>query len=157
MTRFSGFTGACIDGPPSPLSPWLPGLCTVPDHPCLGGETSGGRQKTHQKLRAYEGDRLVIETRISTGKWDKSTPNGQFQAGDKSRRHYSELFQSAPMPYSVQVNGNVFIHGFTSVPSHPASHGGMRLLPDGDNPAKRFYEWVDPGTPAEISGQRERR
>lgn len=113
--------------------------------------------KTHQVLRAYEGDRLVLETRISTGKWDKSTPNGQFQAGDKERMHYSKLFQNAPMPYSVQVNDNVFIHGFTSVPNHPASHGCIRVPLTGDNPAKRFYEWVEPGTPVEVTGHWEDR
>jgi len=108
--------------------------------------------KAHQMLRAYEGDRLVIQTRVSTGKWDKSTPNGQFQAADKERMHYSKLFKNAPMPYSVQVVGDVFIHGFTSVPHHPASHGCIRVPLDGDNPAKRFYEWVERDTPIEISG-----
>jgi hypothetical protein len=48
--------------------------------------------KTRQTLRAYEGDRLVLETRVGAGKWDKSTPNGQFEAGDKQRMHYSKLF-----------------------------------------------------------------
>ena len=113
--------------------------------------------KTLQKLRAYEGDQLVLETRISTGKWDKSTPNGYFTAGEKQRMHYSKLFQNAPMPYSVEVDGNVFIHGFTSVPSRPASHGCIRLPLDGDNPARRFYEWIEPGTPIEISGKWEGR
>ena len=109
--------------------------------------------KTHQMLRAYEGDRLVLETRVCTGKWDKSTPNGQFTAGEKQRMHYSKLFQNAPMPYSVEVTGNVFIHGFTSVPLHPASHGCIRVPLDGDNPAKRFFEWVETGTPILITGR----
>jgi len=109
--------------------------------------------KTHQILQAYEGDRLVFETRISTGKWDKSTPNGQFKAEAKYRMHYSRLFQNAPMPYSVEVNGNVFIHGFSYVPHRPASHGCIRVPLDGDNPARRFFEWVEVGTPIEISGQ----
>jgi lipoprotein-anchoring transpeptidase ErfK/SrfK len=113
--------------------------------------------KTLQMLRAYEGDKLVLETRVSTGKWDKSTPNGQFNAGEKERMHYSKLFQNAPMPFSVWVTGDVFIHGFTSVPHHPASHGCIRLPLDGDNPAKRFYEWVERDTPIEISGHWEGR
>jgi lipoprotein-anchoring transpeptidase ErfK/SrfK len=106
--------------------------------------------KTHQVLRAYEGDRLVLQSRISTGKWDKSTPNGQFTAGYKERMHYSKLFENAPMPYSVEVDGNVFIHGFSSVPRHPASHGCIRMPIDA---AKRFYDWVEPGTPIEIMGK----
>jgi lipoprotein-anchoring transpeptidase ErfK/SrfK len=56
------------------------------------------------------------------------------------------------MPWSVQVNGNYFIHGFTSVPDRPASHGCIRLPLTGDNPAKRFFDWVAPGTPIEITG-----
>jgi len=48
--------------------------------------------KTRQALRAYESDRLVLETRVGAGKWDKSTPNGQFEAGDKQRIHSSKLF-----------------------------------------------------------------
>jgi len=113
--------------------------------------------KTRQVLQAYEGERLVFQIHVSTGKWDKSTPNGQFQAGEKQRMHYSRLFHNAPMPYSVLVLGNVFIHGFTSVPTRPASHGCIRLPMEGDNPAKRFYEWVDVGTPIEVTGHWEGR
>jgi lipoprotein-anchoring transpeptidase ErfK/SrfK len=67
--------------------------------------------------------------------------------------HYSRLYHHAPMPYSVHVYGNVFIHGFSYVPPWPASHGCIRMPLDGNNPAKRFYEWVDPGTPIDIVGQ----
>lgn len=108
--------------------------------------------KTTQMLRAYDGDRVVLETRVSTGKWDKSTPNGEFNVGVKERMHHSRLFDNAPMPYSVQVTGNVFIHGFTSVPRHPASHGCIRVPLDQGNPAKQFFDWVDPGTPVEVIG-----
>lgn len=109
--------------------------------------------KTQQVLRAYEGDHLVFQTRISTGKWDRSTPNGQFSVGEKHLIHYSKRYHNAPMPFSVQVNGNIFIHGFTSVPAHPASHGCIRLPLDGDNPAKWFFNWVESGTPITVSGQ----
>ena len=54
------------------------------------------------------------------------------------------------MPWSVQVSGNVFVHGFTSVPDYPASHGCIRVPLTGRNPAKFFYEWINVGTPIAI-------
>ena len=109
--------------------------------------------KSRQTLRAYEGNRVVQETRISTGKHGKETPNGHFRAEAKFRMHHSHLYGNAPMPYSVQVGGNYFIHGFSSVPNRPASHGCIRVpLTDG-NPAKQFYDWVTPGTPIDIVGK----
>jgi len=108
--------------------------------------------KTQQMLSAYEGDRLVFQSRVSTGRWSRSTPNGRFRVGVKFRMHYSSLYDNAPMPYSVQVAGNIFIHGFGVVPAWPASHGCIRLPLDGGNPAKWFFEWVEPGTPITIVG-----
>lgn len=110
--------------------------------------------KKTQTLSAYEGDQLVFTTRVSTGKFAGSTPNGRFRAGVKDRMHYSSLYDNAPMPYSVQVIGNCFIHGYSHVPNYPASHGCIRVPLSGDNPAKRFYEWVEPGTPIKITGSR---
>nr|NIP95410.1 L,D-transpeptidase family protein [Akkermansiaceae bacterium] len=80
-----------------------------------------------------------------------STPTGSFRAGPyKARRHYSSRYDNAPMPWSVQVTGHIFIHGFTSVPRYPASHGCIRLPLDGGNPARFFYEWIDKGTPIRV-------
>jgi len=109
--------------------------------------------KTTQTLTAYEGDTVVLQSRVSTGRTGRRTPSGNFTAGEKHRMHYSHLFDNAPMPWSVQVSGNFFIHGFSSVPDRPASHGCIRMPLDGDNPAKRFFEWVDTGTPIEITGE----
>lgn len=137
---------------------YLAALDATAQQPDPGGTTKRVEiDKTTQTLRAYEGDRVILETRVSTGKWDKSTPNGQFSAGEKDRMHYSRLFQNAPMPFSVQVAGNVFIHGFSYVPSFPASHGCIRVPLDKGNPAKQFFDWVDPGTPIEITGHWEGR
>ena len=105
--------------------------------------------KSRQVLRAYEGDRLVLQTRISTGRRGRETPNGRFHARSKSLMHCSRLYDNAPMPYSVQIAGNYFIHGFSSVPNYPASHGCIRV-PIG--PAQQFYNWVDYGTPVDIVG-----
>ena len=107
----------------------------------------------NQRLRAYQGARLVLDSAISTGREGKKTPAGEFTAGPvKSRMHRSRLYHNAPMPWSVQVHENIFIHGFRKVPRRPASHGCIRLPLTGANPAKWFYNWIDLGTPISIKG-----
>ncbi len=104
-----------------------------------------------QQLRAWQGNRLVLETRLSSGR-NGRTPAGDFRAGPfKARFHRSSRYNNAPMPWSVQINGHVFIHGFTIVPDYPASHGCIRLPLTGFNPAKLFFEWVDVGTPVRVT------
>ncbi len=103
-----------------------------------------------QRLMAWQGSRLILATKVSTGRRN-STPPGEFKAGPyKARQHFSKLYNNAPMPWSVQVNGHIFIHGFTQVPDYPASHGCIRLPLTGANPARFFYEWVERGTPVRI-------
>ena len=121
-------------------------------------ETPGGDKrvvidKTSQVLLAYEGERLVFQSRVSTGKGGRRTPSGDFTAGIKLWMHHSRLYGNAPMPWSVQVKGNYFIHGFKYVPDRPASHGCIRLPLDGENPAKWFFDWIEPGTPIAITGE----
>src|SRR5881275_2945735 len=107
----------------------------------------------NQRLRAYQGSRLVLDSAISTGREGKKTPAGEFKAGPvKSRMHRSRLYHNAPMPWSVQVHDNIFIHGFQKVPRRPSSHGCIRLPLAGANPAKWFYDWIDVGTAIDIKG-----
>src|SRR6266496_6859703 len=108
----------------------------------------------NQRLRAYQGARLVLDSAISTGREGKKTPSGDFKAGPvKSRMHRSRLYHNAPMPWRVQVHENIFIHGFRKVPRRPSSHGCIRLPLTGANPAKWFYNWIDLGTPVSIKGR----
>jgi lipoprotein-anchoring transpeptidase ErfK/SrfK len=109
--------------------------------------------KTTQTLTAYDGETVFLQSHVSTGRMGRRTPSGNFILGEKHRMHRSRLYHNAPMPWSVQINGNVFIHGFTSVPDHPASHGCIRMPLTGDNPAKRFFDWVETGTPIVITGE----
>ena len=103
-----------------------------------------------QQLRAWQGTRLVLQSRISSGRRD-STPAGEFKAGPyKARMHYSTRYHNAPMPWSVQINGHIFVHGFSSVPTYPASHGCIRLPLDEGNPARFFHDWVLTGTPVTV-------
>ncbi len=104
-----------------------------------------------QQIYAWQGSRLVMQSHISSGR-NGRTPAGDFRAGPfRARMHHSTRYSNAPMPWSVQINGNLFIHGFTSVPTYPASHGCIRLPLTGLNPAKFFFEWVDNGTPVRIT------
>jgi hypothetical protein len=109
-----------------------------------------------QRLYAYQGRLIVLDTNISSGRYG-NTPAGHFTAGPyKNRMHYSSKYHNAPMPWSVQITGHIFFHGFSSVPNYPASHGCIRVPLTGANPARFLYEWVDVGTPIEISrGQKE--
>ena len=106
--------------------------------------------KSTQTLRAYENGALVFRSRVSTGRPGHETPSGSFSAQSKKRMHYSTLYDNAPMPYSVQIAGNYFIHGFSSVPPFPASHGCIRM-PVGS--AAAFFNWVEPGTPISVTGK----
>ncbi|MBP83352.1 MAG: hypothetical protein CMO61_05835 [Verrucomicrobiales bacterium] len=106
---------------------------------------------TTQRLKAYQGRRLVMQTKISSGK-NRATPTGSFHAGPyKNEEHYSSLYDNAPMPWSIQVTGHIFIHGYNVVPEFPASHGCIRVPISGRNPAKRLFEWLDVGTPVQIA------
>lgn len=103
-----------------------------------------------RRLKSWQGQRLVLDCHISAGP-GRRTPAGSFTAGPyKSRYHYSSRYRNAPMPYSVQITGNIFVHGFRSVPDYPASRGCIRMHLDQGNPARFFYEWVDRGVPIRI-------
>lgn len=118
------------------------------------GEKRVEINKSVQRLRAYQGDWLIAETRVSTGKRGHTTPSGEFTAGpEKSRMRYSRKYDNAPMPYSVQIHGGVFMHGYPSVPKYPASHGCIRLPLWGDNAAKWLWNWVELGTPIKIANE----
>ena len=106
---------------------------------------------TRQRLWAWQGSQLFLESKNSSGRYG-NTPTGSFTAGPyKAPMHYSSRYHNAPMPWSVQVTGHIFIHGFSSVPDYPASHGCIRMPLSGPNPARLFYQWIDVGTPIHIT------
>ncbi len=115
---------------------------------------TGGKRiyinKNNQTLTAYEGDRVVLSSKISSGKSRSPTPNGSFQVGVMERMHRSRLYKNAPMPYSMQFSNHYFIHGFSSVPNYPASHGCVRM-PIGN--AQRLFNWATPGTPVTVGNK----
>ena len=106
-----------------------------------------------QTLKAWQGGRLILKSKVSTGREFGSTPAGIYHAGPvKEKEHHSRIANGAYMPWSVQVKGDVFIHGFKNVPGRPVSRGCIRLPLDHGNPARWFYNWIDIGTPIQING-----
>lgn len=104
-----------------------------------------------QRMRAWQGDLLVLDTNVSTGRSGHATPKGSYTAGPlKTPLLISYKYNNARMPWSVQIRGDIVIHGYTSVPPRAASHGCVRVPLTGANPAKWFYDWVDVGTPIEV-------
>jgi lipoprotein-anchoring transpeptidase ErfK/SrfK len=111
---------------------------------------------SEQRLRAYEGQRLVLDTAISSGSASYPTPTGTFSIRSKETMHWSTQY-SAWMPYAMRVVGGIFIHetpigadggriGASEIGS-PASHGCIRV-PSGA--AHRLFNWAEIGTPVLI-------
>lgn len=104
-----------------------------------------------QTLTAWQGDRLVMITHVSTGRVGFETPPGEYKAGpEKVRMRYSKTYDNSPMPYAVQLAGGYYVHGYTHVPKRPASHGCIRMPLTGRNAAEYFFEWVSKGTPVSV-------
>lgn len=87
---------------------------------------------------------LPIITKGKPGSYYE-TPVGEYEAGLKSRNHFSSLGE-VYMPYSVQFYANFFIHG---IPYHKdgtrvssSYSGGCIRLADDD--AKKVYDFVTP-------------
>jgi lipoprotein-anchoring transpeptidase ErfK/SrfK len=127
--------------------------------------------------RAYLmlGDEIVIDSPISSGKRGHSSPPGQFSVLEKDPDHRSNIYGDfvdssgrvvragisskidsapsgthyvgAPMRSFMRLTeGGVGMH-VGILPGYPASHGCIRMPPDG---AKLFYDNVKIGTPVAV-------
>lgn len=108
--------------------------------------------KSHLMIVAWQGESVVFRSPVGIGRLGYESPNGNFKVQKyRSKMHYSSLYNNTPMPWSVQVVGNVFIHGSPQARGR-SSHGCIRLGTTGGNPARWFYTWVEKGTPVAIQG-----
>ena len=78
---------------------------------------------------------------VSTARKGKWTPRGTFRPQTLVRRHYSSLYNNAPMPWSIFFRGNYAIHGTDQLRKlgRPASAGCIRLSPEN---ARTLFEAV---------------
>ena len=95
-----------------------------------------------QTLAAYRGLAKITDMPISSGRKGYGTPTGIFSILEKRVRHFSNLYDNAPMPFMQRLTwSGVALHaGY--LPGYPASHGCIRLPKDG---AHMLFDITDIG------------
>jgi hypothetical protein len=80
-----------------------------------------------QRVTVYEGMNRIAQAPISSGRQGYPTPTGIFTILQKNRIHYSNLYDSAPMPFMQRLTwSGVALHA-GHLPGYPDSHGCIRL------------------------------
>lgn len=123
-----------------------------PSSPASGGEKVIEISISSQRLRAWDGQQLVMETAVSTGKPGHATPRGEFSILSKERRHWSTIY-GVWMPYAMRVVGGIFIHELP-VTAEGERYGGDQLgsrasggcIRVGVGSAQELYDWAPVGT-----------
>lgn len=80
-----------------------------------------------QRMTVYKGGTKVASAPVSTGQRGHRTPAGVFSIIQKKRRHYSNLYRGAPMPYMQRITWSGIALHAGALPGYPASHGCIRL------------------------------
>jgi hypothetical protein len=80
-----------------------------------------------QRAFVYRGGTLIGVSTVSTGRKGHETPTGTFNILQKRPKHFSNLYNNAPMPFMQRLTwGGIALHA-GQIPGHPASHGCVRL------------------------------
>lgn len=95
-----------------------------------------------QQIKVYRGLDLIETSPISSGKRGHSTPTGVFSILEKRRRHFSNLYANAPMPFMQRLTWSGIALHVGKLPGYPASHGCIRLP---RTFAKSLYSMTDRG------------
>ncbi|HEY0310082.1 MAG TPA: L,D-transpeptidase family protein, partial [Luteimonas sp.] len=83
-----------------------------------------------QRAWVYRNGVRIGTSTVSTGRKGHETPVGVYTILQKAREHYSNLYDSAPMPFMQRLTWDgVALHA-GHLPGYPASHGCIRLPPD---------------------------
>lgn len=125
------------------------------------GESTGEKKiaidLSSQHLYAYEGDQVVMDFPVSTGKWSP-TPTGDFSIWVKLRYTKMEGGVGAAYYYLPNVPYTMFFHGENASKStgyaihgaywhnnfgHPMSHGCVNMKIED---AGKIFAWADPAT-----------
>ncbi|TDA65553.1 MAG: murein L,D-transpeptidase [Clostridia bacterium] len=115
---------------------------------------------SEQKVRIYEGDRLIKEMLASTGIEDKPTPLGSFKIQNRGGWFFNPKYQQGAKYWVSFKDWGVYLFHSLAMDENqeiipeeaaklgrPASHGCVRLEVEN---ARWVYENVPEGTPVEI-------
>ncbi|GAB4522247.1 MAG: L,D-transpeptidase family protein [Roseibium sp.] len=80
-----------------------------------------------QQIKVYRGADLIETSPISSGMRGYSTPTGVFSILEKRRKHFSNLYNNAPMPFMQRLTWSGIALHVGKLPGRPASHGCIRL------------------------------
>lgn len=113
----------------------MPGMATATETPAVPEAEAVRRDDplkivvslANQRISVYRGDRLVDSAPVSTGRRGYSTPSGVFSILEKRRRHFSNLYNNAPMPYMQRLTWSGIALHQGRLPGYPASHGCIRM------------------------------
>lgn len=116
------------------------------------GVPAGGKwihvDLSEQVLTAYEGDRAVFATLVSTGKRGHETRPGQWRVWMKTRhdRMHGEDYDLEEVPWSQYFYDNQALHAafWHDRFGHRLTHGCINLAPAD---ARRLFEWTSPDVP----------
>ena len=75
----------------------------------------------------YRNGVLIGVSTVSSGTKGHATPTGVFTVLQKKVEHYSNLYNSAPMPYMQRLTWDGIAMHAGNLPGYPASHGCIRL------------------------------
>lgn len=98
--------------------------------------------KATQTLTVYDGQELLVTSKVSTGKPGHTTPSGIFSILEKRKYHESNIYSNAPMPFMQRLTWSGIALHEGKVPNYPASHGCVRL-PNGF--AKTLFSMTERG------------
>jgi hypothetical protein len=80
-----------------------------------------------QQAYVYRNGVLIGRSTISSGRAGHRTPTGVFTVLEKQRRHFSNIYKGAPMPFMERLTwSGIALHG-GQLPGYPDSHGCIRL------------------------------
>lgn len=157
------FNNQVVDYPKTSLANTVNSLAENydPNSPqVLGTTNAAGEEKwvevslPEQKLRAWEGNKIVMEFLISSGKW-APTPKGTFNIWYKTRRQsmiggskeLGTYYNLPNVPFNMFFNGGFAIHGayWHNNFGQPMSHGCVNS-PIAN--VAQLFDWTGPVVPS---------